>query len=268
MNRSIGIWGCALGIMLCGLSCIVGCSTVPGTNRSQLNFISDSQMNQLGGETFSTILQNGKVIEGGAADARIQTIGTRVVQSARSLYPSADIPSEWEVVLIDDDTPNAFALPGGRIGVHTGMVELAGDDDALAIVMSHEVGHVLAEHSAERMSHTVLITGGLITGAVALKDQDESTQRWTMAALGAGATVGVMLPYSRLHELEADELGLMIAANAGYDPRASIPLWQRMAAASGGRLEFLSTHPVPATRIKYFQGLMPRAMTLYRQAGR
>jgi predicted Zn-dependent protease len=252
---------------MCSIAVMAGaCSTVPGTNRSQLNFMSTSQMNRLGNDTFQSILREKHVIERGPDAARVKTIGNRVVQSARTLYQSADLPSEWEIVLIDDETPNAFALPGGRIGVHTGMVQLAGDDDALAIVLAHEVGHVLAEHSAERMSQQVLMTGGLALGAAAMTDQDESTKRWTMAALGVGATVGVLLPYSRLHESESDELGLMIAANAGYDPRAAIPLWQRMAKAGGGQLEFLSTHPVPATRIDGFRRLMPQAMVLYRRA--
>ncbi len=246
---------------------LVSCSNVPGTGRERLNFMPDAQMNRLGGEAFDQLLADRHVMPVGADVRRVQRIGRRIVQSAQALYPDGGLPNEWKIVLIMDDTPNAFALPGGRIGVHTGMVDLAGNDDALAIVVGHEVGHVLAEHSAERMSHQVLLVGGLALGSAALKDQDERTQRQVLAVMGAGASLGVMLPYSRLHESEADELGLMIAANAGYDPREAVGLWRRMEKQGEGQLEFLSTHPVPQTRIDDFRAIMPRAMMLYRRAG-
>ena len=246
---------------------VVGCSSVPGTGRQRLNFMPSGQMNRLGEETFDQLLSSKTTIDRGPAAASVQRIGRRVIASARELYPSGGLPAEWEIVLIEDDTPNAFALPGGRIGVHSGMVDLAGGEDALAIVMGHEVGHVLAEHSAERMSHGLLVVGGLTIGTVALEDEDEETRAMIIGALGAGATLGIMLPYSRLHESEADELGLMIAANAGYDPREAIPLWKRMEREGEDRLEFLSTHPVPQTRISDFRKIMPQAIRLYERSG-
>ncbi len=219
----------------------------------------------MGRQTFASLTREGEV-EHGAMPARVQAIGRRVADSARRMYPNAGLPSTWEIAVIDDPTPNAFALPGGHIGVHTGMVELAENDDALAIVIGHEVGHVLAEHSAERLSHAVLVSGGLAIGQAAMSEQDEQTRRLVTAALGAGASLGVMLPYSRLHESEADELGLFIAATAGFDPREAIPLWQRMQREGPGRLEFLSTHPLPSSRIEDFKKLMPRAMAMYRRS--
>lgn len=243
-----------------------GCSPVPGTGRERINFMPAAQMSRLGGESFASILKQRDVVETGADVDRVQRIGRSVVRSARELYPEGDLPATWEIVLIQDDTPNAFALPGGRIGVHTGMVEIAGDDDALGIVIGHEVGHVLAQHSAERMSQSLVLAGGLAIGSVALKDEDAKTRRLVLGAMGVGASLGVALPFSRLHESEADELGLLIAANAGFDPRKAIGLWERMAEANGGSLEFLSTHPLPKTRIADFERLMPRAMQVYRRA--
>ncbi|MDP7070110.1 MAG: M48 family metallopeptidase [Phycisphaerales bacterium] len=258
--------GRLLGWCVVVLGLAAGCSSVPGTGRQRVNFMPSGQMNRLGEETFDTLLASKTTLDTGPAAAMVRRVGSRVVESARTLYPDGDLPSHWEIVLIDDETPNAFALPGGRIGVHTGMVDLAGGEDGLGIVLGHEVGHVLAAHSAERMSHGLLIVGGLAIGSTALEDEDEATRARIIGALGAGATIGITLPYSRLHETEADELGLMIAANAGFDPRQAIPLWQRMARQGGQRMEFLSTHPVPQTRIEEFKRLMPKAIALYEQS--
>ncbi len=256
-------WWTGIGVV--AATVVLGCTSVPGTSRERLNFVSSARMDRMGQETFAELTRDGS-IDQGSMPRRVRAIGRRVVQSARAMYPEAGLPSRWEIVVLEDETPNAFALPGGRIGVHSGMVELAESDDALAIVLGHEVGHVLAEHAAERMSHAMLVSGGLAIGGAALSDQDEETRRLIMAALGAGASLGVMLPYSRLHESEADELGLYIAANAGFDPRAAIPLWTRMGREGGERLEFLSTHPVAASRINDFRKIMPHAMALYRRA--
>jgi predicted Zn-dependent protease len=259
------IWGGISGVVVFA---VLACSTVPGTDRERLNFMPESQMNQLGDQAFASMLEQKDVVTSGSEVNRIDRIGHRLAQSARQLYPSASLPQEWEIVIIDDDTPNAFALPGGSIGVHTGMIELAENDDAIGVVIGHEIGHVIAAHSAERMSHQLLLAGGIALGSAALQDQDEGTRQVVLAAMGVGASVGAMLPYSRLHESEADELGLMIAANAGFDPREAVGLWQRMGKENSGRLEFLSTHPLPRTRIEDFQAIMPRAMSLYRRSDR
>ena len=244
------------------------CVQVPGTGRSQLNLVSDAQIRSLGDQTYRELLSDQSVIRVGSDVERLQKMPQRIIRSAEVLYPQTTADLTWEIVLIDDPTPNAFALPGGQIGMHTGMVELAESDDAIAIVIGHEVAHVIAAHAAERFSQQVLIGASLALGSEALGDQDEDTRAVIMGVLGVGGTLGVALPYSRLHESEADELGLMIAANAGYDPRAAIPLWRRMEESSSGQLEFLSTHPVPETRINDFRRIMPQAMRLYRRAKR
>ncbi len=247
---------------------LAGCSTVPGTDRERLNLVSSGQMQQLGAEGFRSILDNKTVVEQGPDADRVRVIADRVVRSAKAMYPTEDLPDTWEVVLVEDDTPNAFALPGGRIGVHTGMLDVADSDDGLAVVLGHEVGHVLAEHAAERMSQSMLVAGGLALGGAALSDQHERTRAIGRGAMGIGATIGVSLPYSRLHEAEADELGLMITAHAGYDPRAALPLWRRMAKSGDRTVEFLSTHPAPMTRVESLRQLMPSAMRMYRAATR
>ncbi len=246
--------------------CVGACTVVPGTGRQRLDLVPSDQMSRLGQRSFQQLLEERTVISSGDLVDRVQCIGQRVIASARELYPSAELPEDWQIVVLKDDSPNAFAVPGGGIGVHTGMARVAETDDAIAFVMGHEVAHVLAEHAGERLSQAVLISGGLLVGSAAAREEDESTQAAILLALGIGSQVGVALPYSRLHEAEADELGLLIAANAGYDPRASIGLWERMEAEGDSRLEFLSTHPNPGSRVVHLQSVMPEARRLYLRA--
>ena len=249
-------------------SVVTACTSVPGTGRERLNFMPSAQMQQLGQDGFRSILNDSTVVETGPDVTRVESIADRIVRSARSLYPGAELPDQWVVVVIEDDSPNAFALPGGRIGIHTGMIELAGSDDDIAIVIGHEVAHVMADHAGERMSQALMLAGGLALGDAALRDQNQQTRTIILSAMGAGAMVGISLPYSRLHETEADELGLMIAAHAGFDPRGAIGLWERMAADGPSRVEFLSTHPDPSSRIDDLRRIMPSAMAMYRAATR
>jgi predicted Zn-dependent protease len=177
---------------------------------------------------------------------------------------------QWEVTIIKDDkTANAFALPGGKMAVYTGIFPMAKTEAGLAAVMGHEVVHALARHGAERMSqgqltNTVLQVAG---AAIGLSGGNPLLGQATMAALGAGAQVGVLLPFSRKHESEADYVGILLAADAGYDPRESVALWERMGHASGGggQSEFLSTHPSHDTRIEQLKEWMPEAMAIYQK---
>ena len=173
----------------------------------------------------------------------------------------------WEVVVFKDDTPNAFALPGGKIGVHTGMLKVAKTQSQLAAVIGHEVGHVIARHGAERVSQQLAAQGVLLGASIAV-GQDNPNAGLIMAGLGLGAQYGILLPYSRTHESEADVIGLDLMAKSGFDPRQAIELWKNMAASAGGGEppEFLSTHPADATRIKNLESKLPPSIEEYQKA--
>jgi predicted Zn-dependent protease len=201
----------------------------------------------------------------------VKRVAARIVEAAkRSKYAEMAQQFQWEVTVIKDDkTANAFALPGGKMAVYTGIFPMAKTEAGLAAVMGHEVVHALARHGAERMSqgqltNTVLQVAG---AAIGLSGGSPMLGQATMAALGVGAQVGVLLPFSRKHESEADYVGLLLAADAGYDPRESVALWERMGQASGGggQSEFLSTHPSHDTRIDQLKEWMPEAMAIYQK---
>lgn len=247
---------------------LAGCTTVSGTNRSQLNMLSETEEHRLGDEAYREALgeKGVRTVTSGADWDRVQRVADRVEDASRRLHPRAVRDFEWQWAVIEDDrTVNAWSLPGGKSAVYTGMLRMAKTDDELAVVMGHEAAHAIARHAGERISGNLVIQGALQGTAVALGDMSPAAQQATMAALGLGSNVGVLLPWSRMQEGESDELGLMIAADAGYDPRQAIPLWERMGAQSGAPPEFLSTHPSEQTRIQRLQRLMPRAMALYRQ---
>jgi predicted Zn-dependent protease len=242
-----------------------GCTKVAGTGRNQLNFMSLEQEASLGDEAYAEMLAGKKVIASGPDAERVRRIGANLADAARRLHPDIARDFAWEFTLIDEpQTVNAWALPGGKCAVYTGLLPVADTDDRLAVVMGHEVAHAIARHGAERMSQAMAVEIALAgAGAgLSMSTMSAGAQQATMAALGVGTELGVALPYSRLQENEADEVGLMLSAEAGYDPRQAIELWRRMEAASGGGAppEFLSTHPSNSTRIERLERLMPEAM--------
>lgn len=248
---------------------------MPGTGRSQLTFaLSPAQEIQLGEEAYREQLQGAKLVRSGPQYEMLMRIGPRIAQAAEHLYPdSLATEFEWEFSLIDDPkTVNAWCLPGGKVAVYTGLLPVTRDEASLAVVVGHEVAHAIARHGAERISQQTGLQGLLFAGGqlIGLSDMSASTQELTLQALGLGAQVGVLLPFSRTHESEADELGLYMSADAGYEPRAAIGLWERMAAASGGSgpPEFLSTHPSEGTRIQRLEEHMPKALRYYNKARR
>ena len=255
-------------LTLSAATLLTACTTTP-TGRHQLNFMSSGEEMRLGSEAYDEMLAAEKLITSGPQFEMVQRLGKRIAAAAKDLYPDSGAQDfRWEFVLINDPkTVNAWALPGGKCAVYTGLLPITQDEASLAAVVGHEVGHAIAHHGAERMSQNMVLQGALMGASFSMRDMDGAQQQGIMAALGLGATVGVMLPFSRAHESEADEIGLFLSANAGYDPNAAIGLWQRMAAAGGGAPpEWLSTHPSDETRIEDLKAIMPRAEEIYRKA--
>ena len=252
-------------------SSLLACSTNPYTDRPQLLLISESQEMQLGAQAYEQVLRDPKVKI--SQDPRevepVKRVAKRVIEAAKqSKYAEMAKQFNWQVIVIKDDkTMNAFALPGGKIAVYTGIFPIAKNEAGLAAILGHEVTHALARHGAERMSQGLLTQLGLEAANIALASQGASpiVMQTAMTALGLGANVGVLLPFSRAHESEADYIGLLLAAQAGYDPREAIRVWERMEQVSKGQPpEFLSTHPSHGTRIKQLEGWMKEALSYYK----
>jgi len=240
-----------------------GCHTVPQTGRSALHLVPSDQLASMAATEFGQLKQQTPISRDPTYNAMVQRVGERIAYVAAPDMPNA----QWEfVVFDDDDTINAFAMPGGKVAVYTGIFKVAKNDDDLAVVIGHEVAHVAAGHGNERVSQQLLAAGGALALQFGTRDMDNTERQLLMAAYGAGSTVGVLLPYSRYHENEADEIGLIYAAKAGYDPRAAIGFWERMQAMSSGGAppEFLSTHPSGSTRVRKLNELMPRAYEIYK----
>ena len=250
---------------------LVGCETNPYTGRHQLLMTSMAEEMNLGTQAYGQVKSDPKVRL--SQDPReiepVKRVAARIIEAAkRSKYGEVAQQFQWEVTVIKDDkTMNAFALPGGKIAVYTGIFPVAKTEAGLAAVMGHEVVHALARHGAERMSQGQLTNVALqVAGAaIGASGSNPLLGQAAMAALGAGAQVGVLLPFSRSHESEADYIGILLAADAGYDPRESVHLWERMEQLSGGGgpAEFLSTHPGHETRIQQLKKWMPEALSIY-----
>jgi predicted Zn-dependent protease len=239
---------------------VLGACAVSPTGRQQLLVMPSAQLDAMGASAFQDLKRSKPRAPSPRDRAYVRCVANAITAGLRSG------PARWEVEVFQDDSPNAFALPGGKIGVHTGLLQVADNQDQLAAVIGHEVGHVLSQHANERMSQEILVQGGLAAansvagGASGLSPQ-------VMQALGLGAQVGILLPFSRAHESEADVIGLDLMARAGFDPRQSVNLWQNMARAGAARpVEFLSTHPAHNTRIQGLQARMGAAMAVYENA--
>jgi predicted Zn-dependent protease len=238
----------------CTSMLLLACQEAPVTQRSQFIIVPESQVIDMGADAYRQIRADTPVSNDAQMNRMVNEVGSRIASVA-------DDPGyEWEFTVFQDDSPNAFALPGGKVGVNSGLFKVVENESQLAAVMAHEVAHAIARHSAERMSRQIALQGGLaVAGATS-----ETVAQYSQV-LAQAATLGIVLPFSRDQEAEADEIGLTYMARAGYDPRAAVQLWQNFATYGGDRPpEFLSTHPSPGSRIERLQKLMPKAMEIYR----
>lgn len=245
---------------------LYGCATVPETGRSQLILVDAGQVAQMSLTEFEKIKQSTPISKNVEENALVRRVGLRI--AAVAPVPNA----KWEFVVFDKpDVLNAFALPGGKVGVYSGLFKITKNDPGLATVLAHEVGHVVARHGAERVSEGLLVQLGGAVLAEATKTRPDATQQVIQAAYGIGSSIGLVLPHSRQQESEADHLGLIYMARAGYDPHEAVEFWKRFSAynrqhGGGQPLEFLSTHPLDDRRIAQIQELLPQVLPDYQKA--
>ena len=245
---------------------LLACTKNVFTGRKSLNLIPTATINQLSFSEYKTFLSQNKTLASGKEVDLVRRVGKDLKAATEVYYKSigkaADLKNfAWEFNVVDDpNTVNAFCMPGGKVVVYTGILKVTQNEDALAVVMGHEIAHALANHGNERMSQGLVAQLGLTSLDLALSQKPAATRQLLMTAAGAGAQVGVLLPFSRKHESEADEIGLYLMAMAGYNPNEADPFWKRMNSMGGSRPpEFLSTHPDPAKRSETLRRLVPRA---------
>lgn len=251
----------------------VACSTVPITGRRQMNLLPESQLVGMALTSYGQFLaQNPAMPASNAQAAQVKEVGDRIARAATKYLRAKGMGErvagyKWEFNLVQNNEVNAWCMPGGKVVFYTGILPITQNIDGLAVVMGHEVAHAVARHGNERMSQGLLVQAGGLALDVALSQRPEMTRQLFAQAYGLGATVGAVLPFSRLHESEADKLGLAFAAVAGYNVNEAVPFWNRMARVGGGNRppEFLSTHPDPANRAKAIQEYLPQAKAIGRK---
>jgi predicted Zn-dependent protease len=250
---------------------LIACAEVPITHRQSLQLLPESELVSLSLQEYDKVLKNSKLSKNQQQVKMVRQVGMKIAKAAEAFLAESGRRSQiknlkWEFNLIEDDkVANAWVMPGGKAAVYTGILPYTTNENGLAVVLGHEVAHAIAGHGNERMSQAMLTQMGGVALSVALSQNSAQTRNLFMQAYGAGATIGLLLPYSRLHESEADRIGLTLMARAGYDPRGAIPFWQRMNKKGERRPpEFLSTHPAPASRIANINKFIPEAMRYYR----
>jgi predicted Zn-dependent protease len=248
---------------------LVACSTVPVTGRKQFNIIPDGEMLSMSYSQYDQFLNENKLSTNKEQTEMVKRIGHNIEGAVTEYLTELQFTDlldgyEWEFNLVEDPNVNAWCMPGGKVVVYTGILPVTQDEAGLAVVMGHEIAHAIAEHGSERMSQELIRQMGGVALTVAMQNKPQETQALWMAAYGMGSEIGIMLPYSRMHESEADHMGLIFMAMAGYNPEEAPVFWERMAAAGGQKPpEFLSTHPSDETRIKNLNAWMPEAMGYY-----
>jgi predicted Zn-dependent protease len=259
-------------LAITGFLLFLQCSPVPVTGRRQLNLIPQSQILSLSYQTYDNFIDSVKV-ESGTPDANmVKAVGNDIQKAVERYFRERNNSSRiknyrWEYNLVQNTSVNAFAMPGGKVAVFTGIFPVAQGSNGLAVVIGHEIAHAVANHGNERMSQLLLIQLGGMALSEALEKQPALTKQLALAAFGVGAQLGILLPYSRTHETEADRLGMIFMAMAGYNPAEAIEFWQRMQERDGPTVpEFLSTHPSDQTRIENLKKFLPEAMKYYRKS--
>ena len=251
----------------------IACSKNPITGRNQAKLLPESELQNMATTQYQQFLASNKVVSASNnRDAEmVKRVGQRITRAVNEYFASKGRSQDlegyrWEYNLVEDKAVNAWCMPGGKIVVYTGLLPITQNEAALAAVMGHEVIHAVFYHGNERMSQGLIQQLGGVALQVALSDKPAATQNLFLSAYGLGSQIGVLLPFSRKHELEADRYGLILTAMAGYNPREAIALWQRMEAASSGNRppEFLSTHPSEGTRIAQLERYMPEALKYYK----
>ena len=254
----------SLLLLLCSLFFIVSCETVPITGRSQLSLVSSQELSTISFQAYRDFLSKHPVVRNTPAAFMVQRAGGNIQRAVGLYFARQQMSSRlsdyaWEFNLVQDKAKNAWCMPGGKVCVYTGLLPMTRDESGLAVVMGHEIAHAVANHSSERMSQQLMVQmgGAVLSTAV--------TQNLFLDIYGLGSQVGLLLPYSRVQESEADRLGLIFMAMAGYDPRVALGFWQRMAASQQGQApsEFLSTHPSDVTRINNLKVYIPEALKYY-----
>jgi predicted Zn-dependent protease len=258
-----------LSSLAAGIS-LTSCSTVPITGRQQFNLLPESQLVAMSLNNYSQFLSENKLSADQRKTQMVKNVGNNIAAAVEQYLKDNGLESrlrdfDWEFNLVDDDIPNAWCMPGGKVVFYTGILPYTKTETGLAVVMGHEIAHAVARHGNERMSQALLIQTGGLALAAAIDEKPEETRNLFMMAYGVGTTVGLSLPYSRAHETEADKLGLIFMAMAGYNPEEAIEFWERMESAGGQRPpEFLSTHPSGQTRISDLRAFMPEALKYYK----
>ena len=248
-----------------------GCSSVPVTGRKQLSIVSASEMNSLAATSYKETLASSKLSTNAQQTAMVKGAGERISKAVEQYMAEKNMSSalsgfQWEFNLIDDPSVNAWCMPGGRVAFYTGILPVCQNEAGIAVVMGHEIAHAVANHSGERMSHQLIQQLGGVALSMALQEKSELTQQLALSVYGVGSQVAGIMPYSRLHEFEADKLGLIFMSIAGYDPNEAPRFWERMQELSGGGAppQFLSTHPSDANRISELKKAIPEAMKYYK----
>jgi predicted Zn-dependent protease len=265
MKRILSIFALAIFVTACSKNAI--------TNRRGFKLLPETELQSMASQQYVQFLSGTKVLsENVNKDAQMVTrVGQRITKAVEDYYAKKGLSKDlegfkWEYNLVDDKAVNAWCMPGGKIVVYTGLLPMTQNEAALAIVMGHEVSHALFQHGNERMSQGLIQQLGGVALQVAVANKPQETQQLFLGAYGAGSQLGVLLPFSRKHELEADRFGMIWSAMAGYNPQEAIPLWERMEKAGSGQKppEFMSTHPSEQRRIVQLQKYMPEALSYYK----